>query len=101
MELISLSKYNRARKVVLEYEHQKAIEDSEIEKDKNETLEANRGNIDPEIFNTFKSQWENANRSHGALQDFSPGPDSFGHATSKPFELRRRPVDMLYCQGAV
>lgn len=37
---------------------------------KNETLEANAGNIHPDAFNDFKSKWENANQSHQNLQDF-------------------------------
>lgn len=37
---------------------------------KNETLEANSGNIHPDDFNDFKSKWQDANQSHQDLQDF-------------------------------
>jgi len=37
---------------------------------KNELLEANKGNVDPELFNQFKSHWEDANQSHQNLQNF-------------------------------
>lgn len=48
----------------------------------NDTLEANKKNINPEQYETFKNQWEKANQSHQGLQEFFKTPNQLGTVKS-------------------